>query len=88
MKYLLYKPNYVTPHAHKDDLLFISYDKPIEPDDEGVQGIWYHGYDYTVWGGMILDFLQAAEVYSGYDISVIMDEVKRKEQWFEKHYGK
>ena len=88
VKCLLYKPNYIMPHLHKDDLLFISYDKPIEPDDEGVQGIWYHGYDHIVWGGMILPFLQACKAYSGYNISAIMDEVKNKEQWYEKHYGK
>lgn len=88
VRFLLYKPNYVTPHLHKDDFLFISYDNPIEPDDEGIQDIWFHGYDYIVWDGMIHPFLQTAKTYSNYDISAILEEVRKKEQWYEKHYGK
>ena len=43
VKYILFKPNYITLHLHKDDLLFVSYDSPIEQDAEDVHGIWYHG---------------------------------------------
>ena len=88
VKYLLYKPNYSMPHLHKDDLLFISYDQPIEPDKEDVNGIWYHGYDHILWNGMIVPFLHAAKAYSNYDISAILEEVRKKERWYQKYYGK
>lgn len=87
VKHLLYKPNYTTNHVHKDDLLFISYDKPIEPDKEGTHGIWYHGYEHIVHGHMIVDFLNAAKKHSGYDIKAIMREVKKKERWYQEKYG-
>lgn len=88
VKHLLYKPNYDTNHRHKDDLLFISYDKPIEPDENGTHGIWYHGYEHVVHGPLIVNFLEAAKEYSDYDIKPIMREVRKKERWYQEHYGK
>lgn len=87
VKHLLYKPNYATNHLHKDDLLFISYDKPIEPDENGTHGIWYHGYDHVVHGPLIVNFLEAAKVYSGYDTKDIMREVRKKERWYKGKHG-
>jgi len=87
VKYLLYKPNYTTNHVHKDDLLFISYDQPIEPDENSTHGIWYNGYDHIVYGYMIVDFLNAAKKYSDYAINTIMREVRKKERWYKENYG-
>lgn len=87
VKHLLYKPNYTTNHIHKDDLLFISYDKPIEPDENGTHGIWFHGYDHIVYGHLIVDFLEAAKIHSGYDIKPIMRSVRKKERWYKETYG-
>lgn len=83
VRYLLYKPNYLTGHRNKDDFLFISYNDPIEPDAEDRRGIWFHGYDHVVWGDMINDFLQAAKRHSNYDISSIMEELEKKERWYQ-----
>ena len=88
IRHLLYKPSYAMPHLHKDDFLFVSYDQPIEQDQEDVNGIWYHGYDQILYDGMIIPFLKAAKKYSNYDISEIMDEVRKKEDWYRKYYGK
>lgn len=88
VKHLLYKPNYATNHLHKDDLLFISYDKPIEPDAEGTHGIWYHGYAHIVHGPMIVDYLEAVAKHSDYDTKEIMREVRKKERWYNMTYGK
>lgn len=87
VKHLLYKPNYSTNHLHKDDVLFISYDKPIEPDEDGTHGIWYHGYAHMVYGHMIIDFLNAAKKYSDYDTRAIMRDVRKKERWYKENYG-
>lgn len=88
VKHLLYKPKYTTKHIHKDDLLFISYDKPIEPDENGTHDIWFHGYDHIVCGHLIIDFLEAAKIYSGYDIKPIMRSVRKKERWYKENHGK
>jgi len=87
VKYLLFKPNYITCHEHKDDFLFISYNKPIEPDEGDERGIWYHGYDHVISGSIIGAFLTAVKKYSSYDISEIAEEYLRKEKWYRTYYG-
>ena len=82
VKHLIYKPNYFTHHLHKDDLLFISYDKPIVPvSKDGLN--WCEGYDDLVSGGLIVSFLRAAEIHSGYDTTEIRAELEKKEKWYE-----
>lgn len=37
---------------------------------------------------MILDFVNAAVKYSGYDVSDIRKEIQRKSNWYDEKYGK
>ena len=71
---------------YKDDILFISYDKEITPveNDDGFQ--WYEGYDYFLSGNIILDFVDAAEKYSGLDVSGIREELAKKRAWYYETY--
>ena len=87
VRYLLFKPNYITHHEHKDDYLFISYNRPIEPDEGDERGIWYHGYDHVISGVIIGAFLTAVSKYSDYDIDEIATEYRQKEQWYLENYG-
>ena len=48
----------------------------------------YDGYRHAVSGPLIIDFVNAAEKYSGYDVSDIRRELKRKSDWFDEKYGK
>jgi len=85
VKYLLYVPNYVFDnHLHKDDLLLISYNAPIEPyESESENGFnWYKGYDEILGGPVLVEFVKAAEKYSAYDVSDIMQEIARKREFY------
>ena len=88
VKHLLYVPNYVFNHLYKDDALYISYDEPIR-STAGNHGLTlYDGSKHSVSGHLIVDFVDAAEKYSGYDVSDIRRELQRKREWYEKKYGK
>lgn len=67
-------------------ILFISYDKEITPieNDDGFK--WYEGYDYCLSGVVILDFVDAAEKYSGVDVSGIREELVKKRAWYYETY--
>ena len=41
----------------------------------------YKGHDELIYGGMIIDFLLAAEKYSGYDITEIKEQIEDKRLW-------
>jgi hypothetical protein len=85
VKQLVYKPNYVFDnHLHKDDFLYIAYsdEKPIEPYQTDHGTTLYRNYDELVHGHMIVEFLDAAEKYSGYDVAEIRAEVVKKKAWF------
>jgi len=88
VKHLLYVPNYIFNHRHKYDSLYISYDEPIRPvaDDHGVT--LYDGCKHAVGGPLILDFVNAAAKYSGYDVAGILKEIQRKSDWYDEKYGK
>ena len=88
VKYLLYDPDYTFNHWHKYDTLYISYDEPIRQDvgDHGLK--LYDGYRHAVSGPLIIDFVDAAEKFSGYDVSDIRRELKRKSNWYDEKYGK
>jgi len=83
VKHMLYRPNYsFTNHLFKDDALYISYDQPIvEHADNGISP-WYEGFENCVGGPMIVEFLYAAEKYSGYDITKIEAEIEKKKAWY------
>jgi len=83
VKHLIYVPNYsFTNHLHKDDTLFISYNSIIEPYERENGFTWYKGYDEAVGGHLIVEFVDAAEKYSRYDVSDIKKEIQRKQSWF------
>lgn len=88
VKHLLYVPNYIFNHRHKDDSLYISYDEPIRAvvDDLGLT--LYEGCKHIIGGSLILDFVDAAEKYSGYDVSCIRAELQRKSDWYDATFGK
>ena len=87
VKYLLYVSDYTFNHRHKYDTLYISYDEPIRQDsgDHGLK--LYDGYRHAVSGPLIIDFVDAAEKFSGYDVSDIRRELKRKSNWYDEKYG-
>lgn len=87
VKHLLYVPNYVFNHRHKDDTLYISYDEAIRAEADAY-GSHYIGYKHAVSGWLIVEFIDAAEKYSGYDVSEIRKEIQKKSDWFDEKYGK
>lgn len=84
VKHLVYRPNKSWNHMLKDDFLFISYDKPIVSENNSLTS--YSGYDERIYGGIIVEFLKAAEKYSGYDISAIKAQIEDKRLWLKSHY--
>lgn len=88
VRHLLYVPDYTFNHRHKYDTLYISYDEPIRQDagDHGLK--IYDGYRHAVSGPLIIDFVNAAEKYSGYDVSDIRGEIRRKSDWYDEKYRK
>jgi len=79
VKYLAYRPQKHWNHMFKDDFLFVSYDRPIIHTGDTVMS--YKGHDELIYGGMIIDFLLAAEKYSGYDITEIKEQIEDKRLW-------
>lgn len=86
VKHLFYKPNYLFNHLYKDDILFISYSKEIIPVESEDGFNWYEGYDYTLSGPVIVEFVDAVETYSGLDVSTIREELKKKKAWYDETY--
>ena len=82
VKHLHFKPNYTADnHLYKYDTLFISYDSPITPTNSfGFE--WFEGYRYILDGPTMLDFIDAAEKYSSYDVSEIRKELEKKKVWY------
>lgn len=71
---------------HRDDFLYISYDKPIvETKDKHGYDI-REGYDALLYGHMIIDFIRAVRKYQSYDIEPIAVEVKKKEAFYREKY--
>lgn len=89
VKYLIYKPNYsFDNHLHKDDFLYISYDREITWREEDYSRyVLYEGYQNLVYGHLIIEFLDAAEKYSRYDVSEIRQEIERKRTWYKERNG-
>ncbi|MDL2288228.1 hypothetical protein LJC32_02485 [Oscillospiraceae bacterium OttesenSCG-928-F05] len=83
IKHLLYVPNYAfANHLHKDDMLFVSYDAEVEPLESENGFHWYQGYSHVISGLLILEFITAAQKYSGYDVNDIQKEITRKRAWY------
>lgn len=89
VKYLVYSPSYFADnHLHKYDLLYISYSEPIEEYEDKWKFTSYEGYDWTIHGNFIIDFVEAVGKYSDYDVSEIQAELKRKREWYDERNPK
>ena len=84
IKHLAYRPQKHWNHMFKDDFLFVSYDKPITHTGDSVYD--YQGYDELMYGGIIVEFLLAAEKYSGYDITEIKAQIEDKRLWLKETF--
>lgn len=85
IKYLLYTPNYNVNHFLKDDLLYISYDKSIEIDEEAPY-LNVKNYEEVLYGPDILEFIEYALKYSNYSTSNIKKEIKKHYYYYYKKY--
>jgi hypothetical protein len=90
VKDLVYDPNYLFNHFHRDDWLYISYDKPIEEFEEdgwlGKRKV-FRDYDESICGNQIIEFLAAVQKYSpDVEIGDIVQELIRKSEWFLKEF--
>lgn len=79
IKDIKYKPNYVTNHLYKDDLLYISYDKPITKNENDN---FYSNYEVILYGSAIVNFINAVKNNGDFDIKNIESELQRKKEWF------
>lgn len=92
VKYLVYEPNYHFNHLFKYDWLNVSYDKPIVLEERenlfgfGEKKFEYTGYDYSIEGTYIIEFIEAVVKYSDVDVNDIIDELIKKINWFVKEY--
>ena len=82
VQHLIYKPCFMN-HLFKDDILFISYEKPIISN---INSNWPEEYDESLYGQMILLFIAAVKKYSGYDTSEIEAAIAKKRKWFAEQY--
>ncbi len=90
---MVYRPNLHVNHFLKDDFLYISYKEKIEPvteedekNDRMLRYEEYKGYDEVVFGSEIIDILKGARLYSGFDITPIIEQIKEKEKWLRNKY--
>ncbi|AIZ56894.1 hypothetical protein Mpt1_c10220 [Candidatus Methanoplasma termitum] len=87
VKHLFFEPNYHADCNLDGDVLYISYfDEIKQTGDDGRYRL--EGYDLVIRGPLLVDFVSAAEEYSGYDITSIVKELKQKEEWFNEHIPK
>ena len=87
VKYLLYKPNMWINHMFKDDVLFVSYSKPIQLviDETGFKHEWADDYDELISGYSIVTFIQAVDKYaSDCDTAVVKKLIEEKRLHFKK----
>jgi hypothetical protein len=86
---LLYIPNKFSNHFLKDDFLYIAYSGKIK-ESESLSSVFLHskcsGFDEIVWGKEIIRILKGALIYSNYDISDIVQQLKEKKEWLIKTY--
>ena len=90
---MVYRPNLHVNHFLKDDFLYISYKEKIEPvteedekNDRMLRFEEYKGYDEVVFGSEIIDILKGARLYSGFNITPIIEQIKEKEKWLRNKY--
>ena len=78
VKHLVFMPVY---NLAKDDLLYISYDKPIVPDTSSPSGKRLNGYAHIIFGELVIDYLKGVARYSRLDIRPIMKQIAEKQEW-------
>ncbi len=83
---MIYVPNRYTNHFLKDDDLFISYSGKIIHKENARSWPEYEGHDEVVFGSDILTFLKAAKIYSNYDITPIVEQLREKQIWLATEY--
>lgn len=86
---LKYVPNNWINHFLKDDGLYIAYGGKIEEyEKDEYHPTWERlkGYDHCVCGSGILDILKGAEIYSDYDISGIVQQLRDKRKLIAKKH--
>lgn len=86
---LMYVPSRSSNHFLKDDALYISYGSKIQQTQSAERQSIHEclsGFDERVWGNEILDILKGARIYSDYDISVIVQQLKEKKEWLINEY--
>lgn len=86
---LRYVPNNWINHFLKDDGLYIAYGGKIEDyEKDEYHPTWerFKGYDHCVCGSEILDILKGAEIYSDYDISGIVQQLRDKRELIAKKH--
>ena len=79
---LYYRPNYVTNHCFKDDVLFISFQGKIAEEDSTDGFRWFSGYDYALSGDIIESFVRSVKQYSSIDVSEIVEALEQKKEWY------
>lgn len=82
---MIYVPNYIFNHIHKDDLLYISYSSPIvqaEVDSFSGKELVFTQYDHVLSGNYILEFTEAVRKYSGLNTDNIREEILKKVRWY------
>lgn len=82
---MIYKPNMWINHLLRDDKLYVSYKNKIIKDTSS-QYEEFEGYDHIIYGYDILYFLQAAEIYSNYNLDEIKEVLEEKRNIFKKKH--
>lgn len=85
IKDMIYNPNYISNHLYKDDLLYVSYDKPITKYQEIN---FYKNYDLILYGPAIVKFIDAVKVTGEYNVDEIKKELEKKKEWFIEKIGR
>lgn len=69
-------------HLFKDDYLYLSYDKPIEPyiDEYGFERL--RNWQARICGYDIMHIILAAEKYSGYDTTELRKQIEEKRVFY------
>lgn len=84
---VLYKPNWIFNHLHKDDTLYISYKDKIYIDRNEFMEKVYKGYDYAIRGSYAFDILKGIKEYSpNVDIKEPISQMIKKTEWFIEHF--
>ena len=83
VKDMKYVPNNWVNHFLKDDVLYISYDNPLEITTSKYGSLTCDNYDIALFGNSIMDFIAATKYYSGYDTSELEQAVKNKFKLFQ-----